>query len=316
MIAVLNYRLLEVYNADVSGRIYLSISTSSVFDKKTCSALMIYLRHQPSYPLNLFVDHLWYFSGFQPDYRRERMLPHGGTDLIINLDQIPKRLYDRDHLQNEQIFRCSWISGQQTRYILFDAQMNSALMGVRFRADGLYPFLQIPLEEFTDRVLESELIFGAQARALFEQLLTVSSPQEKFSILENFLQTRLPQETRPIHTIRRALAIWNRNQRLLSQRELAGELGISQKHLINLFKRHVGVTPKAMERLTRFQCVLRRLEQSQTLAWPLLAQHCGYYDQAHFIKEFQNFAGLTPTTYLTEKGEYLNFMPDDPLSTG
>src|SRR5690606_28493065 len=68
--------------------------------------------------------------------------------------------------------------------------------------------------------------------------------------------------------------------------------------LIGLFKRRVGVTPKAFARLMRFWNALSRLEQGRYDSLAAVAMDCGYYDQSHFINDFQDFAGINPRTYL------------------
>jgi methylphosphotriester-DNA--protein-cysteine methyltransferase len=79
--------------------------------------------------------------------------------------------------------------------------------------------------------------------------------------------------------------------------------------LISLFEKHVGIRPKYFSSLMQFQHVLRALESEQQFSWTQLAHDSGYFDQAHFINEFKRFSGLTPVTYLGEKGEYLNYIP-------
>ena len=86
-------------------------------------------------------------------------------------------------------------------------------------------------------------------------------------------------------------------------------MGISHKHFIAQFRAVVGLTPKRFCRIRRFQQVLAEVEARQAVKWADLACACGYYDQAHFVHDFQGFSGLNPSAYLTQRGEYLNFVP-------
>jgi len=71
----------------------------------------------------------------------------------------------------------------------------------------------------------------------------------------------------------------------------------------------VGLTPKLYCRVQRFQQVLRLLDTGRPFDWANVALACGYYDQAHFIRDFRAFSGLSPTTYLRNRGEHLNHVP-------
>ena len=90
---------------------------------------------------------------------------------------------------------------------------------------------------------------------------------------------------------------------------VAGELGVSHKHLIQRFRDEVGLTPKRFCRIRRFRSVLSAIQNQHTVDWADLACACGYFDQAHFIREFRDFSGLNPSAYLTQRGEYLGYVP-------
>jgi AraC-like DNA-binding protein len=79
---------------------------------------------------------------------------------------------------------------------------------------------------------------------------------------------------------------------------IASEVGWSHKHLIAKFRQQVGLTPKTAARLVRLEGVWRRLEQRRPLDWGQLARDAGYADQAHLIRDFHEFTGITPTKFL------------------
>jgi AraC-like DNA-binding protein len=71
----------------------------------------------------------------------------------------------------------------------------------------------------------------------------------------------------------------------------------------------VGLAPKVFCRVRRFQRVLRMLHKTTQVDWADVALECGYYDQAHFIHDFQSFCGLTPSAYLAAATPHLNHVP-------
>ena len=90
--------------------------------------------------------------------------------------------------------------------------------------------------------------------------------------------------------------------------EIADEIGISHKHLLREFDRCVGLAPKLFARLCAFQRVIQSVGHKPSVDWAATAATCGYYDQAHLIREFRAFSGLTPTEYLTRRGPFLNYL--------
>jgi AraC-like DNA-binding protein len=90
--------------------------------------------------------------------------------------------------------------------------------------------------------------------------------------------------------------------------EIADEIGISHKHLLREFDRCVGLRPKLFARLCAFQRVVKFVGHKPKVDWATIATTCGYYDQAHLIREFQAFSGLTPVSYLSKRGPFLNYI--------
>ena len=87
---------------------------------------------------------------------------------------------------------------------------------------------------------------------------------------------------------------------LIAVDELAGDAGISSRQLERRFLREVGVGPKLLGRIIRFQQVFRAVEQSNN-AWAEIAIECGYYDQAHLIRDFNQFAQQTPAVLFSSQ---------------
>jgi AraC-like DNA-binding protein len=85
---------------------------------------------------------------------------------------------------------------------------------------------------------------------------------------------------------------------LISIGALAEDLGWSRKHLIHRFRGQVGMPPKTVARLLRFHAALEQLKRSDGTRWVEIAHSCGYYDQAHLIRDFRDFAGCAPGEFL------------------
>jgi AraC-like DNA-binding protein len=91
-------------------------------------------------------------------------------------------------------------------------------------------------------------------------------------------------------------------------RQLSKEIGLSNKQIISRFHRVVGVSPKLLGRILRFQQVLSYTKGSSEVSWTEVAQRCNYYDQAHMIREFHLLTDSTPSDYLQRRDHNENHM--------
>ncbi|MFN0215895.1 MAG: helix-turn-helix domain-containing protein [Saprospiraceae bacterium] len=270
---------------------------------------MIYRILTPTFPLKLAVENIIFYEGYSPPHHKERLLPDGGIDLVIDLTQVPKNLYDNEDFGQYKSFKKAWISGFRKEYITIDAGQNSSMMVVRFRAGAASLLLKLPMTEITGAVVEMDTIWGNDFLHLREHLLEQPTPEAKISALENWLLRRLGRDTGPHPVVAYALEQMHQNPQLITIADIQAKTGFSNKHFIHLFEKHVGASPKTYLRTVKFQRVLAEIEKNRMINWNDLVYSCGYYDQAHFIKEFRRFSGLNPGAYLAERGEYLNYLP-------
>ena len=163
----------------------------------------------------------------------------------------------------------------------------------------------MPAAELTNQVVDLSTLWGSAAGCLREQLQAAQTPEAMFRILQRFLLEQAVWEQTPHPAVSFALA----QLQAQSISEVTAQLGLSHKRFIHLFGEAVGLTPKMFCRVQRFQEVLHLIETGQPICWTDLALSCGYFDQAHFIHDFQSFAGLTPNSYLMQRGEHRNHVP-------
>ncbi len=270
---------------------------------------MIFVTHQPCPALREFVDGFWFYDGYTPAHRLERLMPDGTFELCINLRNDARHIYDLEKHQPAAAYRRAWLSGTHSRHIVIDATPDSSMMGVHFKPGGAAGVLNMPAGEMADRVVELDSIWGHAGQHLRDALLEAPAPAAKFAVLESFLlhvaKRARPRSPAICHSLRRLAA----DPGIASIGMIADELGWSHKHLIQRFRDEVGLTPKRFCRIQRFQMVLRAIEKKRGVDWADLSCACGYFDQAHFIREFHGFSGLNPSVYLTQQGEYLGYVP-------
>ena len=160
-----------------------------------------------------------------------------------------------------------------------------------------WQLLGVPMHELVNRVVHLADLLGPAAREREEQLHDAGSWDARFDLLDAALTRRL----RTVREVPPPLA-WAYES--LAGRATVGaiatELQWSRRRLATAFREHVGLTPKAFARVIRFDRVVRQVKAMRagvTPAWSSLAFECGYADQSHLVREFREFAGLTPTEF-------------------
>jgi len=271
---------------------------------------MISRYYIPQPPLSDFVEMLWYQEAYAPSHARERLLPMGQMELVINLLEDWNETYD--HQDRLRIFRGSLIVGIHSEYFSLDTTRAVKVIGAHFKPGGAFPFLHLPAGELHNTNLSLEDLWGAAAGELRERLLEAETFDAKFHILEQALLARARQSMQHHPAVAFALRHFQRVPHTQTIADVTGQIGLSQRRFIELFSEQVGLTPKLFCRVRRFQEVVQLIHtggNGRRVEWPAVALACGYYDQAHFIRDFQAFSGLNPSAYLTQRGEHLNHVP-------
>jgi len=265
--------------------------------------------YRPSAPLSAYVEQFWYYAGFVRGHTRERLLPTGTIELVINLHEDEVRTYDPDDLERCMRHPGSVVVGMHNRYFVLDTAEQNDVIGIHFRPGGAYPFLAPPSDAFSNCHVDLEAVWGLEARELRQRLLAAATPEARFALLEDTLLARLRRAPEPHAAVLHALRCIDSAPHLHTIGRLTERLGLRPKRFIQLFTQQVGLTPKVYCRVQRFQRVIQNVQRQQRVDWAGVAAGCGYYDQAHFIRDFRAFSGLSPGGYLGQRGEYLNHVP-------
>ena len=268
-------------------------------------------RHIPQPLLSQYIHWLWYYVDYYPESDRQHVLPDGTFELIINLEDRPRKLFDRVDPSHYETFKRAWFSGTHAGYLVIDALPHSTMIGAHFKPGGAAPFLGLPAGELSEQVVELEALWGHETRTWSERLQAAGSPQSKFSLLEQLLLERLARPRRNgevRNSVAWALDRFVREPHLQSIHTVSNEIGLSHKHFIEQFRREVGLTPKLFCRIRRFQQVLVQIQNRNAVNWADVACSCGYFDQAHFVNDFVAFAGVNPSRYLRERLEDPNYV--------
>lgn len=270
---------------------------------------MILELHIPSWPLGEFIASFLYYKDFRPEHAIDRLLPDGNVTLLIELTGAPQHVYDNDTLKESQLCRNAWFSGNRNGFITIPSCRDIEMFVVNFHKGKSFPFLRDPLLAYTNCIVDAEIAFSNTILELRETLLSKTTPAAMFDAAEHYFLTTGKDRMELQPCIDFAVTSLTEHPGQQTLQELSEKIGYSQKHFIQLFKTHVGITPKAFMRIMRFQHAIREVEQKSHFNWTEIAFQAGYYDQAHFIHDFKKFAGFTPGEYLARKNAQLNYVP-------
>jgi AraC-like DNA-binding protein len=270
---------------------------------------MILKTHTPRFPLDRFVDHFIYYEGYNPEHSIDRFLPDGNTEIIIDFDDGPQYIYDNETLKEIQACHHVWASGVRTEYISIPSGKQAAMFVISFKKGMAYPFFPLPMNEMSDRVVDADLLWGSDFAFLRERLLEINEIHLKFQAVEIFLLKHFQGRFVLNPAVEYALAEIIHRPDQINLARMNQNLGYSQKHFISMFKRQVGIAPKAYLKIIRFQKAISEIEERKEVNWTDISQDCGFYDQAHFINDFKFFSGFTPEEYVGRKNGVLNYVP-------
>ena len=258
------------------------------------------------------VEVMFDLRGYEPEHPRERIVPDGRMHLVIELDDRPRYLYDRASGESIQECARAWLSGVHTRYITIgDTDQESRLLAVQFALGQSSPFTHRAASDFCDAVVPAAEVFGKGILDLRQALLQEKVAERRLALAESWLVDRWDAGWRSPPAVTEALTVLQAAPSDLKWTAWVAEhTEHSYKHFLSLFKRHVGPSPKVMQRVLRFAGVFQLLQTNEQVSWADVSADLGYSDQAHFVREFCAFSGYRPSQFLRDGHDRVNFFPE------
>ena len=268
---------------------------------------MRYVEFEPVPALAPLLERIWALDGHASalDDEPQRVLPDGRAELILHFGDPFERLEANGSATRQAPLL---FAGQLTSALLLRPTGHMRVLGLRFHPFGA-ALLGPPQHELAGQTVAMGDVAPAVARAMAEVRETARDLEEAAGLAQRALVRLLDParlDARVTHVVR---AIDQRHGRV-SVDVLADGVGMTRRHLERQFQRHVGISPKRLARIARFQRALRFLERHDDGPSPtgaLTAATCGYADQAHFVRDFRDLAGCAPTEHLLTRGVLTGF---------
>lgn len=252
--------------------------------------------HRPRPPLSDYVDYIGYWARTDGPPHFSRALPRGAATVVIDIGGRDRLDFFAADGSTQVDVAPAFVAGPGDTSYVTRIDPGQAVMTIHFRPAGASPLLGIPLGDLTNACVDLTEVWGRTSRVLREHLTTTPSRDQRIAILHDYLLARLKPSSgvlaRVLATAERVPAIRVSDAVTLT--------GLSPKRLISAFRDEVGMTPKAYLRVRRLQAALRLLDAG-TADGTRIAAELGYFDQAHFIREFRSYTSMTPTQYLKNR---------------
>lgn len=211
------------------------------------------------------------------------------------------------HKDNKRIvLEDVYFAGLQNKCLNAHLNMSGSVdvLGICFTPDGLYPFLQIPISEFKNRILGADEIGFDIAKNISERLRDTQGIANRLSVLEGALLSVLDHAYQIPDDFRLLFTALNQNKSL-GLTEFCRRNNISLRQLERLFLKYVGLSANTYNTLDRFHGSLNQLLSAGYSKLSDLAYDNDYFDQTHFVKEFKRFSGNTPGNFINRNDSIL-----------
>jgi AraC-like DNA-binding protein len=225
---------------------------------------------------------------------RRREFPGPFVVMVIEFGP-PIRIFEAADRRRCSSHRGGFVGGLSDRFALCEHDGFQQGIQVNLTAIGARLLYGIPMSELSGRIVSVRDVLPARHRALGERLQDTADWDARFDLLDRTLADCLADAREKTSVVSWAVRRIEETGGVLELRGLARELGYSQKHVIAMFRDQVGIPPKLLARIIRFDRLMQHLRHGGRGTWADLALEFGYYDQAHLVRDVRQFTGITPT---------------------
>jgi AraC-like DNA-binding protein len=259
---------------------------------------MRYRELKPCAALAPYIKCIWLLENDSPSSALEAVLPDACPELIIHYaDKF--RIKGEDGRITTQ--PRSFFFGPLTRHIQIGPSGKTGMIAARFYPGAAAAFLAQPISGLTNRYESLRQLFGQAGGALETEICKAATFNERKKVLERFLLGLLPAHHDAVAALsHKVLELISNREVPVKISQLSKSLHIGTRHLERKFTSSVGMSPKMLLRIIRFQNIFKIIRQKKIKNLTELTYEAGYYDQSHFNRDFKQFAGQRPKDYFKE----------------
>ncbi len=260
---------------------------------------MRYTEHTPHPALTRHVRCIWVFEGAADagPVQIQRIVPDGYPELVLHYGDMCREVRPCGALIGQSRFV---FAGQISQPLLLMPGHGAAMIGIRLQPTGARALLGLSMQETTDVRIDLTQVWARDGTALIEAVGNARGVNARLRLVERFLLKRLAQvRSHDDDAVTRAVTLLQSSNGYISVDALADRCGLSARQLERRFLGEVGIPPRLLASIFRFQRVFDLLHQPDSGRWVSAAIGAGYFDQAHMIRDFKRFAGQPPTAFFS-----------------
>jgi len=269
---------------------------------------MYYRKYQPSSVLAPFVEcyFVWDSEGPMEEAMVIESPPNSFCSIVFNYGDsyfLQNKKYDRLAVPMQFIAGLSIYS-----YKLF-LQGQIGIAGIVFKPAALGTMFGLPMYEYTEERIDLYRVFKKQVIDEYSiKIKSAGDEAQRVRLLEEFIMQQYHvQKPEPDYIDQAANFIVEHNG-MLQVTDLLKDSWMSRRTFERKFFQKVGLSPKYFARIRRIGYICNLIAGKKKVDWTKIFYECEFYDQAHFIKDFEEFTGRTPQQYLKENTELANYV--------
>jgi AraC-like DNA-binding protein len=225
-----------------------------------------------------------------------RRLEYPGPQVVVVIEfGPPVRVYGTGQLCSSTRYPGGFVAGLDDQFTLVEHDGVQRGLQLNLTPIGARLFFDRPMSELTRQVVPLTDLLRRDERDLAARLESLPDWDARFDLIEDLVASRLDRARASTEVMAWACREIERRGGAVDVRALSHDLGYSQKHVITLFRDHVGLPPKLLARIVRFDRLMTHLRRGGDDTWADLATRFGYYDQSHLVRDVRQFTGSTPT---------------------
>ncbi|WP_299101565.1 helix-turn-helix transcriptional regulator [uncultured Winogradskyella sp.] len=250
---------------------------------------------EPQESLKQWVKCYWNLeSDLENTPRKNTIVPDGTMKLIFHYGDTYKHHVNAK--ESTILPRC-FLIGQLTKPYVVEPLGTTGSFVVRFQPNGLLPFANIAIKEIQNTAVPLHQLFGNDGDKIGAQILNANNTAQRIKLIETFLLERLTEKNVIDSIVKDTIDTIIEANGQFSVNELSEKNNINRRQLTRKFSSTIGLSPKQLSKTIRIQNALKSLLNNEVTSLTDLAYKNEYFDQAHFIKDFKEFTGLTPKEF-------------------
>ncbi len=262
---------------------------------------MKYFKILPPPALKEYVQYYWVLKGSREEktLQVQRVVPDGNVELFFHFKDCYER-YDQDLKLTHENTRIG-ISGHLKKNTYIKPKGETGILGVRFNTVRAFELFKVPLSEITDDIAHPNDLLKRPDYRLEEKLINSADLSEQIGILNHFLQEQLAHKNDKDDLLAHLIGIVHQHSGRIRSQTLLNGIQLSNRQFNRNFGKKIGINLKLLSRIVKIRAIICELNRGNKTKLTELAYKFDYCDQAHFINDFKQLIGISPSEFLKEQ---------------